>query len=373
MSRMQKLGLRAGDWVEVKSKEEILLTLNNQAQLDGLPFMPQMFQYCGQRFRVYKSAHKTCDTVFPVRGRRLADAVHLETRCDGQAYGGCQAGCLIFWKEAWLKRADESAARLAKQEPAIGKATGEVEGCTEQNVLKSTRTAGQERESDPTYVCQATLLPYYTTDLKSYDLRQYLEDFTSGNETIGRMISIFCYVATNTLMNGGLGLGRPLRWLYDRFQGVRGGTPYPRRWGTIPQGEKTPSLDLDLQPGELVRVKPYKEILKTLDKSNRNRGLFFDAEMVPYCGKTYRVLKRVNQILDEKTGKMMRFKNPCIVLESVICNSCYSEKRFFCPRAIYSYWREIWLERVTSIPIAFPVTASKKPKSDENLTALAAG
>ena len=32
-------------------------------------------------------------------------AVHLdETRCDGQGHGGCQAGCLLFWKEAWLKR-----------------------------------------------------------------------------------------------------------------------------------------------------------------------------------------------------------------------------------------------------------------------------
>ena len=69
--------------------------------------MPQMFQYCGKRFRVYKRAHKTCDTVNPIAGRRLADAVHLELRCDGKAYGGCQAACLIFWKEAWLKRVNE--------------------------------------------------------------------------------------------------------------------------------------------------------------------------------------------------------------------------------------------------------------------------
>jgi len=26
--------------------------------------MPEMFQLCGRRFQVYKSAHKTCDTVF---------------------------------------------------------------------------------------------------------------------------------------------------------------------------------------------------------------------------------------------------------------------------------------------------------------------
>ena len=97
--------LRAGDWVEVKSKDAILATLDSHGRLDGLPFMPEMFRCCGQRLRVSKRAHKTCDPPKrPRRRRRMANAVHLEdVRCDsGQAHGGCQAGCLIFWKEAWL-------------------------------------------------------------------------------------------------------------------------------------------------------------------------------------------------------------------------------------------------------------------------------
>src|SRR5262245_49253828 len=104
---MSKNPLRAGDWVEVKSKDEILRTLDKNAQLDGMPFMPEMFAFCGKRFRIHKSAHKTCDTVFPTRSRRVSNAVHLETRCSGQAHGGCEAGCSIFWKDAWLKRLDE--------------------------------------------------------------------------------------------------------------------------------------------------------------------------------------------------------------------------------------------------------------------------
>lgn len=75
--------LKAGDWVEVKSKEEILATLDKNGRLDEMPFMPQMFEYCGKAFKVYKSAHKTCDTVYPIRGRRLSDAVHLDLRCNG--------------------------------------------------------------------------------------------------------------------------------------------------------------------------------------------------------------------------------------------------------------------------------------------------
>src|SRR5580698_5184957 len=98
--------LKVGDWVEVCSKEEILRTLDTSGQLEGMPFMPEMFAFCGRRFQVYKSAHKTCDTVFPVRGRRVEHAIHLDTRCDGSAHGGCQAGCMIFWKEAWLKPVD---------------------------------------------------------------------------------------------------------------------------------------------------------------------------------------------------------------------------------------------------------------------------
>ena len=69
----------------------------------------------------------------------------------------------------------------------------------------------------------------------------------------------------------------------------------------------------------------------------------FDAEMLKYCGRQARVLRRVEQIIDERSGKMMRFKNPCIILEDVICTSDYHR---LCPRGIYPYWREIWLERV---------------------------
>src|SRR5580704_15395576 len=116
--------LRVGDWVEVRSKDEILRTLDSNGQVDGMPFMPEMFAFCGKKFQVYKRAHKTCDTVFPVRGRRVADAVHLETRCDGSAHGGCQASCLLFWKDAWLKPVAGKAAGSAAAQPAAS-------GCTE--------------------------------------------------------------------------------------------------------------------------------------------------------------------------------------------------------------------------------------------------
>jgi hypothetical protein len=132
--------------------------------------------------------------------------------------------------------------------------------------------------------------------------------------------------------------------VYNGLAKLLGEVPYPYEGGRVTG--KTPSLRLDLQPGELVRVRPLEEILQTINVARQNRGLGFAPEMVRYCGGTFRVRSRVKQILDEKTGKMMTFGNECVILEDVICRSECSGKRMFCPRSIYPYWREIWLQRV---------------------------
>ena len=158
-----------------------------------------------------------------------------------------------------------------------------------------------------------------------------------------------------------LRLGRVMRWFYDAFHPLWRGTLFPRHTGTIPIDNPTPAptKPLNLQPGELVRVKPHSEILKTLNTASKNRGLYFDAEMVPFCGGTYSVLRRVNKIIDEKTGKMAKMKDESIILDGVFCQARYSHCRMFCPRAIYPYWREIWLERVSEVPAASPFEAQK--------------
>jgi hypothetical protein len=342
--KLRESKLHVGDWVEVRSREEILKTLDRSGQLDGMPFMPEMFAFCGKRFQVYKRAHKTCDTIFPVRGRRVDRAVHLDTRCDGSAHGGCQASCLVFWKEEWLKMVNGGPAEPAPS-PATKVDVLPASGCTEADLGRCSQTASPEG-GEPTYVCQATRLPYASRDLEWWDIRQYIEDYRSGNVTCWQMICGAVYFLYYGLSQAGIGLGRPMRWFYDRFHFLWRGTPFPRKTGSIPEGQPTPAKTLNLQSGELVRVKSHAEILKTLTAANRNRGLYFDAEEVPYCGGTYRVLKRVTKIINERTGKMREMQTPCIILDSVICRSRYSECRLFCPRSIYPYWREIWLERV---------------------------
>ena len=122
---------------------------------------------------------------------------------------------------------------------------------------------------------------------------------------------------------------------------IRGGRRFPFIEGRL---HKTPEAKLGLRPGDFVRVKSKQEIVRTLDVNNRNRGMSFDPEMLIYCGREARVRQRVAKIIDEKTGHMIHFKNPCIVLDDVVCTAKYHR---YCPRKIYPYWREIWLERVT--------------------------
>jgi hypothetical protein len=216
--------------------------------------------------------------------------------------------------------------------------------CVEENVFAGTHALNKQNEI--IYTCQGTEILDFTKPLPWWDFRQYIEDYTSGNASIRRLFNGFIYGLFWTISSARtrIGIGRLLRWLYDKFEFLWG--PYPRKLGSIPLGQVTPTCNLNLQPGELVRVKSYNEILTTLSKDGKNRGLSFDAEMVPYCGGIYRVRSRVDTFLDEKTRKLVSVKTPCIILENVICQSRYSYCRMICPRGIYSWWREIWLERI---------------------------
>jgi len=335
-SRQLSLGLKAGDWVVVRSKEEILTTLDEHSRMDGLPFQPEMFAYCGRRMRVAKSAHKTCDSS-PHRtgGRRMYDTVHLEgARCDGSLHDGCQADCVFFWKEAWLKRAEGSS-------PTISGAT--PQRCTEGHVMRDRQAPGSD-PADPVWVCQTTHVYEASDFLPWWDLRQYFKDVTSGNHSAWHMFKIITRAGYSKLI--GLGVGyRILVGAYDAFQRLTGGKPFPSLAGKIPEGGSTPAENLNLQPGEWVQVKSREEIEKTITPAGVNRGMRYDPEMLKYSNEKYRVQMRVDKIINEKNGKMTQMKTPVIQLENVYCRAECTPMRLGCPRASNTYWREIWLKR----------------------------
>lgn len=99
---------------------------------------------------------------------------------------------------------------------------------------------------------------------------------------------------------------------------------------------------LDLQPGELVEVKPTKEIFATLDDQGKLAGLRFNPEMVKFCGQKFRVFKRLDKIIIESTGELRRIRIPTVILEGVYCDGT---SHGGCDRSCFCFWREAWLKR----------------------------
>jgi hypothetical protein len=341
---------RVGDLVEVRGAAEILATLDGDGELDSLPFMPEMLRYCGRQFRVGKVAHKLCDTIGRSGYRRMDDAVHLaDVRCDGSAHGGCQAGCLMYWKTAWLKRAEPGVPGRQRSAtigspgrtgttttgtgPNAGTTAATVDAARLLPLLTVASRGAPAGDGAPTYRCQSTEILRAAPDvLPARDLTQYVRDVRTGNVTAPWAVRALLVAWFNRLQDLS---GRLPRWL--RFRGGR-------RWGFLRgSAARTPTARTDLRPGELVRIRSKEEIMRTLNGDLLNRGLGFDAEMLRFCGRTARVARRVERIVDERTGRMRHMKNPCVVLEGIVCEGAYSLN---CPRAIPAYWRELWLERV---------------------------
>jgi hypothetical protein len=312
-----------GDIVEVRPPGEILASLDPSGELDGLPFMPEMLQFCGRRFTVAARADKICDTVTPyVHGsRRMADTVLLEgLRCDGSGHGGCQADCLLYWKEAWLRPSARGARAVADADD------GSLAAIHEQLSKRCAEANGDEI----TYRCQATRAVDASTPLSNKDPRPYIAACSSGNVRFGTFLRVMGRAASHEVQNK---VGR---------------LPNPPLRG---RDAASPRLArLDLVPGEWVRVKQPAEIEATLNDKGMNRGLWFDREMLAHCGRTFQVRRRVTQFIDERTGKMIKLTSDCVTLEGSVCSGEWSLSRWFCPRAIYPYWREGWLERVPPSP-----------------------
>jgi hypothetical protein len=328
--------LRRGDVVEVRSPGEILATLDERGTLDDLPFMPEMAAFCGRRFLVDVRTERVCDTVRYTGSRRLPRAVFLaDLRCDGSAHGGCQAECRLAWKEAWLRK-------VTPDSPAPAPvARVELEALlerTRRHVKHPVPAGGPPVER---WRCQATELPEASTHLRLWDPRAYVREYASGNVSFGRFIRVTARAAVQ----------EPMRKL--------GLMPEVHLPGTAKEPSAEPPLNLE--PGELVQVKTKAEIAATMTPDGRHRGLWFDREMMPFCGGTFRVHRRINRFIDERDGRLIELKNHCVTLEGVVCSGELSLRRWFCPRGIYSFWRECWLRRVAgaSSPAPSPGAGSR--------------
>jgi len=101
---------------------------------------------------------------------------------------------------------------------------------------------------------------------------------------------------------------------------------------------------LNLQPGDLVEVRSLKEIFATLDERGSLRGLRFTPEMAKFCGKRFKVYRRLEKIILEATGELRKIRTPTVLLEGVFCDG---KAHGGCDRSCFCFWREAWLKKVT--------------------------
>lgn len=110
------LGLQPGDWVEVRAISEIQSTLDENGRLGGLAFTSEMRAYCGRRFRVFERLELLYNE-YTRQQRKVKNTVLLaDVYCHGVGFG-CHRRCFHFWREAWLKRAND---RERDDAPAAG-------------------------------------------------------------------------------------------------------------------------------------------------------------------------------------------------------------------------------------------------------------
>jgi hypothetical protein len=311
--------LRSGDLVRVKSLAAIKATLDANGALEALPFMPEMAQHAGKVFRVGRLADKTCVEGFGLRA--MKDAVFLEElRCDGAAHDGCQRGCMIFWKTAWL-------------EPAPGSEPARLEAAVSLEL---------ETRKGARYYCQSTELMAATHRLPVYGVPQLVSEVKRGEL---RVLHFF-------LMVGRAALNKVRSMLGLNDIGIIAGNDR-----CVARGE------LHLAPGEWVRIKSPDELRAALDSRGRNRGLLFEPDMRAYSGGNYQVSHRVDRIIHEETGRMVKLKGT-VALKGVACRGFCSKN---CPRNNYFYWRESWLARVAPGSLPGPATTSSPQSACANV------
>lgn len=303
--------LMVGDWVEIRSLAEIESTLDAKGQLDAVPFMPEMARYCKGRARVFRCLDKVYDYGKSKRMRQVDRCVLLVgLHCDGSAHGGCQAGCSLIWKADWLRRASaalESALPLAS--------TASVKVFVPHDPVETT-----------VYECQFTRLSACSRSLSAWSVGKELRPLVCDNFTPRAMF-----------------IGWATRW-FNEIQCWRGGATFPTclRAGTQPT--ETP-----IEPGCTVRVRPAEVIASTLNAQNKNRGLWFDRDMLKHCRHSYRVSRRVDRIIDVNSGRLITMKTPCYVLEGVRYSGEFQQ---FGPQHEDLYWRSIWLESAERVASA---------------------
>ena len=100
----ERLDLRIGEWVEVRSARDILRTLDRNGCNRGMEFKAEMFQFCGRRFPVLARMERRIDERTGLMREFKNECILLAgVHCQGQR-SFCARSNYHYWREIWLRR-----------------------------------------------------------------------------------------------------------------------------------------------------------------------------------------------------------------------------------------------------------------------------
>ena len=280
-----------------------------------MPFMPEMARHAGGATRS-RRVDKICDTIAATGSRRMHATVFLDDlRCDGSGHGGCQAGCRFYWKEAWLRRVDHKVStppcRMGCCPTSSGRPGWDTDrgrgGATRALALSGDRSIQGFRAAE---------------DFQSF---AYWREFTNGNFGPLRFIPLAVrglvmevagppWRASSAPPRGAGRSPRPgSRWTYT-----------PANWcGCGRRRNRSHARRAGLEPGALLRPRDASVLRPDTPRQGPGRP----------------VHRREDRPDAQNPEGRHHPRGP-------VCSGECSTGRWFCPRAIYPFWREAWLDRV---------------------------
>jgi CelD/BcsL family acetyltransferase involved in cellulose biosynthesis len=102
--RLEPPAAATGPFARVRGADEIIAGLDLRGRRDGLPFMPQMAGYAGQRFRVLerlRKVHEYDRWVDPRAPVYVLEGLHCGGVVPGED-GPCDRACTLLWHGDWL-------------------------------------------------------------------------------------------------------------------------------------------------------------------------------------------------------------------------------------------------------------------------------
>ncbi len=279
----------AGELVKVISEDKIAKAVDSKNKRNNGLFMEQMWQYCGNTYKILK----VVDSIFDEQHKRTLRPRSLIYILDGLICNGelnefpskCDRSCFLLWHEDWLEKTEQLLFTDSRLDYMPKKRAGLV---------------GPE-------MCQL----------------QLIEGIGYRNSWPNDKLQ-YCI--------------RKLRWYRKMF------------WRTIHDvlnAGKARDLSQDkIQAGDLVRVRCKADIKRTLDGWRKTKGCTFAPLMYKECSKEHRVFKKVDYFFDEYKQKMVKC-NGIVLLEGCFCNGKTAYLKT-CDRTCFYFWQSSWLEKIAA-------------------------